>query len=70
MAVHSNMGGALKLGLMLGKKLMAYKVTGTVLAISLGTTILAAVAGSLLVMQLMDFENPDEKKQKADQTQE
>lgn len=75
MAVYSKMGLGLalpKLGLTLGKKFAAYKVTGSLLAASLGTAALAVVVGGLLLMQTtdfepQDFENSDKKKQKADQ---
>jgi hypothetical protein len=73
MAVHNKMALGLTLpmlGLVLGKKFAAYKVTGSLLALSLGTAALAVVAGSLLFMQMTDFEpqdfkNSDKKKQKA-----
>lgn len=53
MAVHSKMGLALtlpKLGPASGKKFVAYKVTGSLVALSLGTAALAVVAGGLLFM--------------------
>jgi hypothetical protein len=73
MAVHNKVGLALtlpKLGLVLGKKLAAYKVTGSLLALSVGTAAMAIIAGGLLFAQMTDFEsqelrNSNKKKQKA-----
>jgi len=63
MVVHNNMVSGLTLtGLLaLGKKFAAYKVTGSLIALSLGTAALAVVAGGLLLMQMTDFELQDFK---------
>lgn len=64
MAVHANVKGVsflAKLALGLGKAHAAHAATTTVLALWVGTGVLAAVAAGLLLSQMTDLEMSDEK---------